>query len=331
MLVSDIVQSARDRLGDTDKTGWSDERLIRLVNEGQKDICKLTSIYRNKDYISLANRNTFYVLPEDCFNITRLEYMDEQLPIYSREDIDNSLTVPDVYAIKSNLKKGVLEIVPEFTDLQFFNNYIDGETIEFMFMDGQSVGVVAIGFESDGVCMDSELGVTTLLATQIPEEEREFTEFGDISGYLYEGVMASAMTEFGVYVGTNTLPIGSESPNFSAFGFLTSINHNQVKGIYGVTYGFVLPETHILMYYDAIPPKVTWLGAHVILDDLWLQAMVHYVVGMARQDDNDEGNYKIGELELAKYTTEVAKAKKLSTRDFNSQVSETRQTIYRRF
>ena len=330
MRVGDVVESARARLGDSEKTGWSDTRLIRLVNEGQKDICKLTSVYRNKAYISLANGITTYALPKDCFNVTRVEYMDEQLPIYSREDIDNSFTIPDRYATKSNLKKRVLEVLPAFDDLAFYDSFIKGEQIDFRFIDGSSLGVVAIAIEDDGVCLDKPEGLTTTLATIQTEDDQVFTNYGDVSGYLYDDLMMSAMTEYGVYVGTNTY-VGMRPTNFSAFGFLTAINSNHVKDVYGVTYGFVLPETHLLVYYDAVPPSTNWMGGLLVLDDMWFQALVHYVVGQARQDDNDEGNYKIGELELAKYTTEIAKAKKLTMKNFSSQVNGARHTTYRRF
>ena len=330
MRVGDIVESARARLGDSEKTGWSDTRLIRLVNEGQKDICKLTSIYRNKAYISLANNITTYTLPKDCFNVTRVEYMDEQLSIYSREDIDNSFTLPSRYATKSNLKKSVLEVLPSFDDLTFYDSFIEGKQLDFNFMDGSSMGVVAIVIEDDGICMDNPEGLTATLATIQTEDEQVFTDYGDISGYLYDDLMMSAMTEYGVYVGTNTF-IGMSPSNFSAFGFLTSLSGNHVKDVYGVTYGFVLPETHLLVYYDAIPPMSNWMSALLVLDDTWFQALVHYVVGQARQDDNDEGNYKLGELELAKYITEIAKAKKLTMKNFSAQVSGARHTMYRRF
>jgi hypothetical protein len=52
---------------------------------------------------------------------------------------------------------------------------------------------------------------------------------------------------------------------------------------------------------------------------------------MARQDDNDEGNYKIGEAELKKYDKEVAKAHKISAKSYTSQVSGVRETNYRGF
>jgi len=329
MRVSDIVASARARLGDLDETGWSNERLISLVSEAQKDICKLTNIYRNKAYLSLANGITTYTLPSDCFNVTRVEYMDKLLPIYSREDIDNSLVIPDRYATKSNLNKSILEVLPPFEDLTFFNNFIEGEQLNFKFIDGSSMGVVAIAIEDDGICLDKPEGLTTSLATIRPDEQT-ITNYGDISGYLYEDLMLSAMTEFGVYVGTNTF-VGMSPTNFSSFGFLTAINNNHVKDIYGITFGFALPETHILVYYNAVPPNVDFMNALLVLDDMWFQALVHYVVGHARQDDNDEGNYRLGDAELAKYAAELATAKKLTARNFSTQVTEVRQTQYRRF
>jgi hypothetical protein len=74
-----------------------------------------------------------------------------------------------------------------------------------------------------------------------------------------------------------------------------------------------------------------WVSSTLTIEDLWFPAMLHYVVGMARQDDNDEGNYQLGEIELGKYDAEVNKAKKAAAKSFNSQVGVVRETIYRRF
>jgi len=85
------------------------------------------------------------------------------------------------------------------------------------------------------------------------------------------------------------------------------------------------------IYYHATSPLVNSVFDAMVIPDLWLTAMVHYVVGMARQDDNDEGNYQLGEIELGKYDAEVNKAKKAAAKSFNSQVGVVRETIYRRF
>lgn len=336
--MEDVVKAVRARLGDSDGTGWSDERLMLLINQGQFDICATTNIYRSVVYLPLVNNKKLYLLPDNCFNITRIEYKDEILPIYSREDIDNTLSPPTNYAIKSNLNRRTLEMVPPFEDIQFFTNYIRGETVNIDFdapLGGN--GVVANVQEADltVTCMLPDVGCTTLIGYQeddMTDEELELmkTVHGDLSGFIYEGLGGLRMDDLGIFVGTTSFT-GTESPNFSVFGFLSSIGPIDVKGIFGITTGFVIAGSYAKVYYTATPPIVDWMDGHLTLDTLWLQALVHYATGIARQDDNDAGNYQLGELELAKYRTEVAKVKKMSARNFNSQTGKVREVIYRRF
>ena len=74
MRMGDVVDAVRSRLGDSDKTGWSDERLMLLINQGQFDICATTNVYRAVTYLPLVNNTQLYLLPDDCFNIMRIEY-----------------------------------------------------------------------------------------------------------------------------------------------------------------------------------------------------------------------------------------------------------------
>lgn len=339
MRMGDVLTAVRGRLGDINKTGWTDERLMTLVNQGQFDICKTTNIYRLTTYLPLANDIVFYSLPRNCFNITRLEYDGKVLPIYSREDIDNTLELPTYYAIKSNLNRQVIEIRPTLTDLRNFNSYIKGMEIALDFVEGVgSLGVVSAVYNEDTStwwCINSAVGCTTLIAYHegdMTDEEIavKHTAYGDLSGFLYAGESGLPMSDEGVFTGGATQVPGS-IPNLSVYGFLSAIGNLQVRGIYGVTTGFVLEGAYAKVFYTATPPIVNWLSGALILDPMWFQALVHYTVGMARQDDNDEGNYQLGEFELVKYSKEVEKAQKQSSRNFSSQNSKSRQTIYRRF
>ncbi len=321
MQVRDILEASRDRLGDIDGTGWTDDRLIRLIDSAQKDICKTTSIYRKKSFIALANFNTLYSLPNDCYNITRVEYKNAQLPIYSREDIDSTLVKPDLYAIKSNINRGLIEIHPAFEELVFFDGYVDGTLFDGPIHIADQLGV-ASDIVGD-ICLSPNIGVATGIYDSLDENQR--THYGDISGSNLFNKLTIEGDNLGVLCGV------VHSTKDNNYGFLSNINYNYVEGLYGICTGFVYDPNHITIYYTAIPPKVQWVNGALVIEDLWFASIVHYVVGYARQDDNDEGNYKLGELEIDKYRDEVYKAKKISAKSFNSQGSGIRQTIYRRF
>ncbi len=338
MIVREVVEAARDRLGDADGTGWTDTRLVRLVNAGQKDICKTTSVYRRKGYIGLLKSKTLYMLPNDCLDITRVEYMDEQLPIYSREDLDNVKTKPRRYAVKSNLNRALIEIHPAEESMLFFRGYIKGTHINdndipidadnpthVLVQPGE--GVLASTNDRDNIEIRPDLGVMTGIKEDLTCHPH--THYGDICGSnLFTDIeleLAIPPADMGVLVGFDLIP------SFEHAGFLNKLNDNYVEGIYGICTEALFKETYVVVFYNAMPPKVEWLDGSLVIDDIWFDALVHYVVGNARQDDNDEGNYKIGELELSKYLAEVKIAKKVSAKSFNSQVTAVRETIYRRF
>ena len=135
---------------------------------------------------------------------------------------------------------------------------------------------------------------------------------------------------------------------------------NALTNVYGVTviapelqdtYGvvstvegvFTQPEEQpiddVLLYYVAIPPLMELdytdpdnpilPTEELILPDRWLMAFLHFVSGMALQDDNDANNIQRGELEGTKYLRVLKQIHKLSAKDFTSNIHTKLTTSYR--
>jgi len=327
MLVKTIVDAARYRLGDRDKTGWPDDRLVQLVNDAQKDICKTTSIHRRITYIPLANDQVLYPLPKDCYDVERLEYMGVQLPIYSREDLENIKNPPHRFAIKSNLNRSLIEIYPEHTDLELFEGFIVGTVSASSIIEVVPPVGVAATSNDPAIVIEQSMGVVTHLTESIDCHGN--TDFGSIVGSSLDLKMVvhsvSDNQDLGVLCDVG-FKAGDEH-----YGFFDHMNNIYSQGVYGLTTDVLFPEYYITVFYVALPPIVEFYNGALVLDDVWEKALIHYVVGMARQDDNDEGNYKLGEAEINKYDKEVAKAKKISAKSFTSQISGVRETTYRGF
>ncbi len=320
MTILDVIEASRARLGDTDSTGWTDKRLLNLVNAGQRDLCRRASIYRRMVYLDLANGRNIYSLPFDCYNVSRIERGGKQLPIYSREDAQSVKIPHEVYAIKSNINRSQLEIFPAPTDISEFDNYIEGTSFADSIVLQDTLGVVSGA--SEHLVMNSVLGVTVGI--------HDFTACNDHAAH---GELADLGVNTGLDIGKNPLGVlvSLEERPAGVYGFLEAIGDEHTVGTYGLCTHASFGDNYLTVYYEAVPPIINWVTGTLFIEDLWLSAMVHYVVGMARQDDNDEGNYQIGEVELKKYEAEVAKAKKISAKSFNSQVGVVRETIYRRF
>ena len=100
------------------------------------------------------------------------------------------------------------------------------------------------------------------------------------------------------------------------------------------------PIDDILVYYSAIPPLLEMDMTDpenpvmptdaLILPDIWLAAFIHYVSGMALQDDNDANNIQRGEMEGQKYLRMLAHIQKTSAKDFTSNVRTKLTTNMRR-
>ena len=86
--VADIITRARDTLADPKKERWSDDRLLRLLDEAQKDFARQTSLLKGYANIPLTPYVATYNLPDDCWRLTRAHYAEQRLQLLSHEAMD---------------------------------------------------------------------------------------------------------------------------------------------------------------------------------------------------------------------------------------------------
>ena len=324
MTATKIIEFARYRLGDTDSTGWSDKRLVDLVDAAQKDFCRRSGIHKKVTYIGVTNYKSIYTLPIDSHQITRVEYDNKPVPIYSREDWDNVLGKPAISAIKSDLNMETIEVKPPFMELNIPNRFVKGTSIGTVILRNP-LGVTssAVGGK---VPISPTLGSLGHIIGH--QDKQADATYGDVSSVFIpnkaSSILSTSSKVTGVTVGA------SVTNNKSAYGFTTSVGTVGIDG-FGIVTDAFLEKEYLTVYYNAVPDTIKTKYASLIIDNTWEMAIIHYVTGMARQDDNDEGNYQLGNAELAKYEALVDRAKKDSARSFATQVDMSRITIYRRF
>ena len=100
------------------------------------------------------------------------------------------------------------------------------------------------------------------------------------------------------------------------------------------------PLDEVLVYYTAIPELLemdltdpenpAFPTENLLLPDIWFQAFLHYVCGMALQDDNDANNVQRGELEGSKYLRVLGHIQKTAAKDFTSNIRTKLTTNMRR-
>lgn len=87
-IAQDIIDNARDSLADPNKERWSDARLLRLLDEGQKYVARLYSLLHGSSGILLSTDKAIYQLPSDLLFIKRCAYLQKPLPLYTYSEMD---------------------------------------------------------------------------------------------------------------------------------------------------------------------------------------------------------------------------------------------------
>lgn len=146
-----------------------------------------------------------------------------------------------------------------------------------------------------------------------------FNELEFIAGDKYNTLIEAFINVYGVVVDSTFT--GCELDN--VHGVVTDVTNEAV-----------IPEGtgEVLVYYSAIPPllKTEDINTDLIMPDTWLLAFIHYVCGMALQDDNDASNIQRGEGELQKYLRLLTDIHSKSSKDFTSNMRTKLETKVRR-
>ncbi|RLA70179.1 MAG: hypothetical protein DRG30_09475 [Epsilonproteobacteria bacterium] len=199
MTVGNIVDRARSRLGDSDKTGWSDDSLIDLVDQAQQDIAKTAQVYKRTAYLGLVNNRVLSPLPSDCFQVNRVEYQGTSLAMLSREDQDVRAIAKGLHVIKNDLDMSILEISEPFEALFDYASFEGGHqsVIGSVLVEVDELGV-ATESSLDFTC-SSPLGVVTDVEFLDTDWDTQETNFGDTSSMVQGDVsLRNVGTNLGV-------------------------------------------------------------------------------------------------------------------------------------
>ncbi len=86
--IDNILTRARDSLADHAKQRWTDDRLLRLVDEAQKDIARHSRLLKGTFDVALSTDIHTYELPEDMHLIVRATYDNCDIPLVSYDTMD---------------------------------------------------------------------------------------------------------------------------------------------------------------------------------------------------------------------------------------------------
>ncbi len=324
MTALDIMNQARERLGDEKKQRWSDNRLLSIVSQGQVNVCIQSGYLRKEILLPFVVGKTRFTLPRDCYSVRRVEFQDKLLPLHTRsdQDVPRHATKSEFIAYKSNLQTNRIEIQPAISELELNILYADGDAIEDSLFVANPYGVVV--YTNDPNMTVSPLyGCTTGFG--LSEDVTSSTGYGAIAGSSLDVAAVDFPNgEFGVVVAADYITVDTK------YGSITAVDGHIVSGVYGIVTDVAAVSDTFHVYYIATPDKLKFAQSVLILPERWEELLIRYTVGTALQDDNDANNITRGEGELQKYAVQLEQIKALSSQDFAGSSSEKMQTTYRR-
>jgi len=324
MTALDIISQARERLGDKNKQRWTDNRMLSIVSQGQTDICIETGYLRRQALIPLAVDTSIYRLPSDCLSVKRVEYDGTLLPLHTRsdQDIPRANITSEFTAYKSNLNTDKIEIQPSIKELSIAIKYVMGDRIDDTMTVTPLFGVIVTSDDSD-IVVDPIFGAVTAISNNL-DSNPPSNKYGEISGSNLDTIALDTPNgNYGVVVSSEYSAVDTK------YGFITSVANHKVSGYFGLVANVSAEIDTVKVYYTAIPRKLKFMNAMLVIPPVWEALLLHYVVGTALQDDNDANNINRGELEIAKYHAKLLTLSGLSAEDYSAMASNKYETNYR--
>lgn len=168
--ITDILTRVRDTLADPDGDRWSDDRLIRLIDDAQKDIVRRAKLLRSKALVPLYNNNPLIHLPTDMLLLDKAIYDGKDMPFISHREADridsnweSKLGTPE-YLVYDKQNKFRAKLYPAPNNIDEVNVVINdfGVITEFTDIDfATGNGVLTSLFPYDAIDMDGDFGVTS--------------------------------------------------------------------------------------------------------------------------------------------------------------------------
>ena len=87
--VLSILSKAREELGDTNNTRFTDSKLLEHLNDGIKDFILSTKSLKERLYVELASNVAIYDISKYALFVERVEYMNTKIDTLSFTELDS--------------------------------------------------------------------------------------------------------------------------------------------------------------------------------------------------------------------------------------------------
>lgn len=188
--VLSILSKAREELGDTNNTRFSDTKLLEHLNDGIKDFILSTKSLKERLYVELASNVAIYDISKYALFVERVEYMNTKIDTLSFKELD-SINAMWQYETGNVVKaitfehqsKGAFRIYPRLNTVD--NNIVSssdyGILVDFS-LDDDIVGIPSIIDVEQNLQAYLVLYVIkkpNIITLTTPDEELELDELYD--------------------------------------------------------------------------------------------------------------------------------------------------------
>ena len=188
--VLSILSKAREELGDTNNTRFTDSKLLEHLNDGIKDFILSTKSLKERLYVELASNVAMYDISKYALFVERVEYMNTKIDTLSFKELDSINTMWQyetgnvVKAITfEHQSKGSFRIYPRLNTVS--NNIVSssdyGILVDFS-LDDDIVGIPSIIDVEQNLQAYLVLYVIkkpNIITLTTPDEELELDELYD--------------------------------------------------------------------------------------------------------------------------------------------------------
>lgn len=343
--IANILERARDSLADHDKQRWSDARLLRLVDEAQKDLARHSKLLKGTTEVPLFTGQAEYKLPEDLELITRATFDNAEIGFYSFDQMDEQVrksvlsntneydSYNSDFSIATDWQtdegSGTLALIYDNRDMQSIRVYpipiAKDSTYSFhnagyfedvLYITDSPYGVLATVEETDtlvdvlgvAVSADSIIYVVTPDCDGVVStEEVDFDSPYGLLAEIEDHVQSISFHDDGVLGVSTSIDEYSEDSPFGVIAALydPSVGVETLDGPMGVASGVSETDVGLKVWYIRTPATVVGVNDSLELPSLFDTAIRHYVVGNAFLDDNDAAYRQKGQDAIALYDREL--------------------------
>lgn len=282
--VETILSRARATLADKNKQRWSDQDLLDLLDDGQKDIALHKKLLRTRAILVIPKLTAYVTLPTDLLRLTRVTLNGSKLPIVSHDQLDAYLDVGSDLVDRRGAE--VFDIFEDGWEEH------TGPRPRAMVFDRSNMGEIRVYPIIDGTA-----------GTEYPITNADSPLDPNVGVVTAIGALTATMP-YGVV--TNIIVSGIDG--FSA------------TSPYGVTTSISESTDVVILHYIRKPTAINTITSELEIDDSHDKALRFYVIAMALHSDLDVKNnvyakdwYNLYQQELGLATEEAAMDATLAT------------------